>query len=209
MEKTKIVRNVYNIMILCCLVVGTAYVVLQFCHFGRVEFTDNARVRQHITPQCTRVQGFIREIRFDEFQYVHKGDTLAIIEDAEFNIFHMYLAGAAGTGLYTTLYSHLMNDNIVRYGSQLTLTALDMGSFNMGDFMDGYFVRSMMSVTIKQIYGIVIWIAGSLSAMFFLLDLPAVRTNVRRIPLWPVYGIELLSRLRPLRVKEWHTEKEA
>ncbi len=126
-----------------------------------------------------------------------------------FNIFHMYLAGAAGTGLYTTLYSHLMNDNIVRYGSQLTLTALDMGSFNMGDFMDGYFVRSMMSVTIKQIYGIVIWIAGSLSAMFFLLDLPAVRTNVRRIPLWPVYGIELLSRLRPLRVKEWHTEKEA
>ncbi len=86
MEKTKIVRNVYNIMILCCLVVGTAYVVLQFCHFGRVEFTDNARVRQHITPQCTRVQGFIREIRFDEFQYVHKGDTLAIIEDAEYRL---------------------------------------------------------------------------------------------------------------------------
>ena len=28
-----------------------------------------------------------------------------------------------------------------------------------------------------------------------LLDIPAVRTNVRKVPLWPVYGIEFLSRL--------------
>ena len=28
----------------------------------------------------------VKEIRFNEFQTVHKGDTLAIIEDAEFRL---------------------------------------------------------------------------------------------------------------------------
>jgi len=32
------------------------------------------------------VQGFIKEIRFAEFQYVHQGDTLVVLEDAEFRL---------------------------------------------------------------------------------------------------------------------------
>ena len=55
-------------------------------HFGDGEFTDNARVCQNIVPQNCRVQGFIREVRFEEFQQVKKGDTLAIIEDTEFRL---------------------------------------------------------------------------------------------------------------------------
>lgn len=78
--------RIYNAVIICFLLIGAGIVVSRFVHFGNVEYTDNARVRQHITPQSTRVQGFIREIRFDEFQTVHKGDTLAIIEDAEFRL---------------------------------------------------------------------------------------------------------------------------
>ena len=58
----------------------------QFMHFGDGEFTDNARVCQNIVPQNCRVQGFIREVRFEEFQQVKKGDTLAIIEDTEFRL---------------------------------------------------------------------------------------------------------------------------
>lgn len=115
-----------------------------------------------------------------------------------FNIFHMYLAGAAGYGIYTTLFSHLLNDDISRYGSHLTLTHLNMQDFDMGQFMSRYYLHSMMSVALKQVYGIVIWTSGGMTALFLLLDIPAVRTNVRRIPYWPVYGIEMLSRLRPL-----------
>lgn len=55
-------------------------------HFGSGEFTDNARVRQNVVPQSCRVQGFIREVRFTDFQKVKKGDTLVIIEDAEFRL---------------------------------------------------------------------------------------------------------------------------
>jgi len=43
-------------------------------------------VHRHLSPVNTRVPGFIKEIRFDEFQFVHKGDTLVVIEDAEFRL---------------------------------------------------------------------------------------------------------------------------
>lgn len=80
--KTKI----YNAIILLLLATGAVYVILQFTHFGHVEYTDNARVKQYIAPQITRAQGFIREIRFEEFQHVQKGDTLVIIEDTEYRL---------------------------------------------------------------------------------------------------------------------------
>lgn len=77
---------IYNILILCFLVGGLVYVCSRFIHLGNVEYTDNAQVRQHITPVNTRVQGFIKKICFKEFQPVKKGDTLLIIEDAEFKL---------------------------------------------------------------------------------------------------------------------------
>lgn len=77
---------IYNILILCFLVGGLVYVCSRFIHLGNVEYTDNAQVRQHITPVNTRVQGFIKKICFEEFQPVKKGDTILIIEDAEFKL---------------------------------------------------------------------------------------------------------------------------
>lgn len=86
MNKKKILRVVYNLIVVMLLAGGAYLVIDHFVHFGRVEHTDNAHVRQHITPVNTRVQGFIKEIRFKEFQPVKKGDTLVIIEDAEFRL---------------------------------------------------------------------------------------------------------------------------
>ena len=86
MEKKILYRWTYNVIVLVLLIAGATVVIMNFAHFGRVEWTDNAHVRQHITPVNTRVAGFIREIRFDEFQPVHKGDTLVVIEDAEFRL---------------------------------------------------------------------------------------------------------------------------
>lgn len=84
MENIK--KYVYNTVVIVLIAVGAIVVILNFSHFGNVEFTDNARVRQHITPQNTRVQGFIKEVRFEEFQKVKKGDTLVVIEDTEFRL---------------------------------------------------------------------------------------------------------------------------
>lgn len=86
MEKTKIATYIYNSIIILLLLAGITYVVMQFTHFGHIEYTDNARVCQYIAPQNTRVQGFIKEIRFQSYQHVEEGDTLIVIEDSEYRL---------------------------------------------------------------------------------------------------------------------------
>lgn len=85
MATKRTLKLTYNIFIICLLVAAVTYVCSRFIHIG-VEYTDNAQVKQHITPVNTRVQGFIKKICFEEFQSVHKGDTLVLIEDTEFRL---------------------------------------------------------------------------------------------------------------------------
>ncbi|MCM1293641.1 MAG: HlyD family secretion protein [Bacteroides sp.] len=61
----------------------TFWVYTKFVHLGDVEFTDNAQVQQQIVPVNNRVQGYIKEIRFEEYQSVKKGDTLVVIDPAD------------------------------------------------------------------------------------------------------------------------------
>ena len=110
-----------------------------------------------------------------------------------FNIVHMYLGGAMGYGFYTTIFSHFLSEDMVHYGRQLTLTKLDLSHFNFGEFMGGDYLHSMMLVAIKQVYGYVIWFSLFLASIFLLCDIPAVRTNIRKVPRWPVYAIEYLA----------------
>lgn len=86
MDKKKLLRTIYNTCVLVILIAGVWLVADHFVHFGEGEFTDNATVGQHITPVNTRVGGFIKEIRFNEYQPVHKGDTLVVIEDSEYRL---------------------------------------------------------------------------------------------------------------------------
>ena len=83
MISRKVQKIIYNVLIIGLLVCGFTYVCSRFVHLGNIEYTDNAQVRQHIVPINSRVQGFIKEIRFEEYGSVSKGDTLIIIEDAE------------------------------------------------------------------------------------------------------------------------------
>lgn len=86
MNRRRIQKLIYNVVIVVIILAGIGFVINKFCHFGNVEYTDNAQVHQHITPQNTRISGFIKEIRFEEYQEVHRGDTLVIIEDSEFRL---------------------------------------------------------------------------------------------------------------------------
>lgn len=53
---------------------------------GDYEQTDDAQVEQYMSPINVRSAGYIKEIRFKEHQYVHKGDTLVIIDPREYQI---------------------------------------------------------------------------------------------------------------------------
>lgn len=91
-----------------------------------------------------------------------------------FNIIHMYLGGAQGYGLYTTLFKHFLADNISRY--------------------DSLCQPMMIVISIKQIYGYVIWGALFMANLFLLIDIPRIRTGINKIPYWPVYAIRYLAK---------------
>ncbi len=93
----KLIKRIYNVVVIALAVVALVWICSHFVHPGRVVYTNDAQVQRHITPINTRVQGFIKEIRFEEFQHVHRGDTLVIIEDAEYRL-QLAQAEASFTG---------------------------------------------------------------------------------------------------------------
>lgn len=86
-------KQIFNGCVILLLAGCLMWVCARFIHLGRVEFTDNAQVRQQIVPVNSRVSGFIKKIYFTDYQPVRRGDTLALIEDAEF-IFRLAQAEA-------------------------------------------------------------------------------------------------------------------
>lgn len=85
-KNKKLLKRVYNIVVIAIMLAALAWILSRFLHPAGTEYTNDAQVHRHITPINTRVQGFIKEIRFEEYQHVHKGDTLVVIEDAEFQL---------------------------------------------------------------------------------------------------------------------------
>lgn len=81
-KRKKIIANIVIIAFILC---GICWIASLFIHIGG-EYTNNAQIRQNIVPVAARVQGFIKEIRFEEFQSVEKGDTLVLIEDSEYRL---------------------------------------------------------------------------------------------------------------------------
>lgn len=79
-------RLLQNVGVIILIIFGLWWVISQFIKFNINTFTDNAQIKRLIVPVNSRIPGFIKEIRFDEYTKVSKGDTLVIIEDSEFRL---------------------------------------------------------------------------------------------------------------------------
>ena len=52
---------------------------------GRIEqVTDDAYVRGDLTPLSTKVPGVVRDVKVSDYQQVHKGDLLVVLEDDDY-----------------------------------------------------------------------------------------------------------------------------
>jgi len=87
--KKKIITIIAGMFILA----GITTIAMSFVD-DSTEKTDDAQIEQYLSPVNVKVPGYIKEIRFTEHQYVHKGDTLMIIDDREYAI-ALQLAEAA------------------------------------------------------------------------------------------------------------------
>ncbi|MGM9795119.1 MAG: HlyD family secretion protein [Candidatus Aphodosoma sp.] len=66
--------------------VALIWVCNKFIHLGHVEYTDNAQIKRQIVPVNSRVQGYIKTIKFKEYEKVKRGDTLIIIDDTDLKL---------------------------------------------------------------------------------------------------------------------------
>lgn len=79
----KIISYVVTIAVI---VSACVWLASKFIHPGNIEFTDNAQIQRQIVPVNSRVQGYVKEIRFKEYEPVRKGDTLVVIDDADMRL---------------------------------------------------------------------------------------------------------------------------
>ena len=86
MNNKKQAKRIYNVVIIAAIVAFIGLICSRFIHWGNMEYTDDAQVWRHITPINARVGGFIKEIRFEDYQHVKQGDTLVVIDDVEFRL---------------------------------------------------------------------------------------------------------------------------
>ena len=92
-----------------------------------------------------------------------------------------------------------MSDNISRYGS-----AADMGALSAESPVPGFmeeFMRGMMEISIKQIYGWAAYAAVLLFLLFLLYDMP-VRRHLKLMPLWRAVRNEAAGYLRRISFRQ-------
>lgn len=67
-------------IVFCGIVLGIWFLIFYNNH----EETNDAQVDQYVTPVMARITGFVQEVRYEENQKVHKGDTLIVIDNREY-----------------------------------------------------------------------------------------------------------------------------
>lgn len=99
-----------------------------------------------------------------------------------FNMLHMVVGGVVGAALYTQGLSYYVKDNMARYGVSIDSISFSRSHFNLGEYMES-FISQMMEISIKQIYGWVVYACILLILLFLLYDMP-VRHQLKLIPNW-------------------------
>jgi membrane fusion protein, multidrug efflux system len=79
-------KLVFPIILGLVLVGALVFTVKEYLYLQGHAETDDAQVDGDISPVIARVSGYVTDIRFTDNQYVHKGDTLVILDDRDYKI---------------------------------------------------------------------------------------------------------------------------
>jgi membrane fusion protein (multidrug efflux system) len=69
-----------SLLVLGGIILGIWFYIFNKNH----EETNDAQVDQYVTPIMARITGYVTEVRYTENQFVHKGDTLLVIDNREY-----------------------------------------------------------------------------------------------------------------------------
>lgn len=108
---------------------------------------------------------------------------------------HLVVGGLIGSAIYGRGLSVLMADNLARYG--FYLDDLSLSSYNVSDYgvIIGHLAENCLLISIKQIYGWILYVAVGLTLLFLLYDAPA-RRHPGRMPDWRNVGRRISVRVK-------------
>ncbi|MDE5711002.1 MAG: hypothetical protein K2I27_07735 [Bacteroides sp.] len=101
---------------------------------------------------------------------------------AVFNLLHAVVGGVLGCAVYARGLSYFVPDNFSRYGASVERVGFSRAPFDLGGYMEE-FISQMMEVSLKQLYGWVLYAAILLFLLFLLYDMP-MRRQLKRMPTW-------------------------
>jgi membrane fusion protein (multidrug efflux system) len=78
--------KVFLIILIVMIVGGGWFGISKYLYAQHHEDTDDAQIEADIIPVIPRVSGYVNEVRVKDNQMVHKGDTLIILDDRDYQI---------------------------------------------------------------------------------------------------------------------------
>ena len=82
----KILDNIFTVFAWALVIAGATGGLWFILFTSKNEETNDAQVDQYVTPISARISGFVQKVNYEENQFVHKGDTLVIIDKSEYLI---------------------------------------------------------------------------------------------------------------------------
>lgn len=164
------------------LAVGLAFLAAYFAGFYFQLSTDVPLASFYVPVAC---RGFAYAVLSATFMvcleeimtFQHFFQALSV-----FNMLHMVVGGVIGSALYGEGLSHLVQDNVGRYGAAVDRVAYGASPFPLDDFLPRFFVE-MTEISLKQIYGWALYACLLLLLLFLLYDAP-IRRDLKLMPLW-------------------------
>jgi membrane fusion protein (multidrug efflux system) len=79
-------NKIFIIVLGLLVIFGAWFGITKYSHAQRHEETDDAQVEGNISPVIPRVSGYVLDVKVNDNQKVHKGDTLLILDDRDLKI---------------------------------------------------------------------------------------------------------------------------
>jgi len=89
--------KVFLIILILMVLFGAWFGITKYTYALHHEETDDAQIAADISPVIPRVSGYVKEVRVKDNQFVHKGDTLLVLDDRDLKLKVDQAEAALGT----------------------------------------------------------------------------------------------------------------
>lgn len=104
-----------------------------------------------------------------------------------FNVLHTTIGGVVGGAVYSFGMRYYMADNMARYSQYVDSVQFSASPYDFGVWMNK-FVENLMMMSVKLIYGWVLYACIFVMLLFLLYDRPYVRRTLKKMPNWRSVG---------------------